>query len=695
MTITNTINAPTPPAERVTPPVTERSPLVRLGHDVLFVAAGWPTTLVIGMFLGVMAGTSLMMLPAALVGILLLPITLLLGGYAADLTRARYNLWAGHQVLPPLTQRRSFTSFTEYLRACLDLRLWLDLLFEMVVAPTVRFLTGFVLFVWLATGVAFFLAWVPVVMFGATETGSLSFRIGDALNIVGSDAADGLPWLIIDVTAFGLLGLLLLVLFPFILHWAARLEGALTEEALTGRTFPEMRLKGWVTAAMLHVALVGWFILGVSSDSYVMRSDFVLPAAIMCLGLLVATRRAIVGASISVGMYTLVTLHQIVTAPAAMRLREDVWFSNNWPLSIPLAMLFAFLILVIAMQRHDKVAIVTFGAMLATSALGLFGRWVAGDSVEILAGPMILLGLAAIGWLGALAGGIGLRALADGARSSALDREAREAAEAERARAEIARVQAEHESVRSRMRSSELDERARIAREMHDVVAHSMSLISVQAQSAPYRLVESNMDDATRDEFAAIASTSRAALGEMRGLLTVLRGADPHGGSDEQQQPSASGVEHSTEQHAERREQGGGRALNTAPQPTAADIPSLVERTRAAGATVTLTMPDGPCDDVPATAGLTLYRAVQEGLSNALRHAPGAPITIDFTRTPSECRLAITNPAPSEEPHAVPSSGYGLRGVRERASALGGHVDAHKTDDGGFSLTVSLPRQSH
>src|SRR5215472_1821861 len=191
----------------------------------------------------------------------------------------------------------------------------------------------------------------------------------------------------------------------------------------------------------------------------------------------------------------------------------------------------------------------------------------------------------------------------DRAALAAQVREARRQAELASHHAELARQRAE--------RSAVLEERARIAREMHDVVAHHMSMIAVQAETAPYRVP--GLPEGAQAEFAALSAAARDALTDMRRLLGVLRQSGEPGGED---------------------------AIERAPQPGLADIPALVDTARRAGAEVTLRMP-GPATDVPPVVGLTAYRIVQESLSNAGRHAPGAPISVTVEQVAGSVRLNV------------------------------------------------------
>lgn len=198
-----------------------------------------------------------------------------------------------------------------------------------------------------------------------------------------------------------------------------------------------------------------------------------------------------------------------------------------------------------------------------------------------------------------------------------------------------------------------LEERARIARDLHDVVAHHMSVIAVQAATAPYRLGE-GMPAAVAAEFDAINAAARSSLGELRQLLGVLR------------DPSA-------------RWQG------------LADVPALVSSVRSAGLALRLELPDPP-PALPPEVSQAAYRIVQEALSNVVRHAPGAPTTV-CARLDEEGGKLVIEVANERPPSTVSPqrSGHGLEGMRERVSALGGSFTAGPDGDGGFAVRAVLP----
>jgi signal transduction histidine kinase len=224
-----------------------------------------------------------------------------------------------------------------------------------------------------------------------------------------------------------------------------------------------------------------------------------------------------------------------------------------------------------------------------------------------------------------------------------------------RARQELT-IESEH-AEREQARRLILEERTRIARELHDVVAHHMSLIAVQAQTAPYRL--SGMPEPASAEFATISEAARAALSDMRRLLGVLR-------SDE--------------------------AAVRAPQPQISQIPELIAAARSAGVTVTYSL-QGATHTIPPSVGVCAYRVVQEGLSNASRHAPGATVTVKVQRREDAVRLEVANgPArPATPDRNAAGAGHGLAGMTERVAMLGGALTAGPVTGGGFSVTAVLP----
>jgi signal transduction histidine kinase len=224
-----------------------------------------------------------------------------------------------------------------------------------------------------------------------------------------------------------------------------------------------------------------------------------------------------------------------------------------------------------------------------------------------------------------------------------------------RGRAQHALADQAEQTELERARRAVLEERARIARELHDVVAHHLSLMAVRAQSAPHRL--GSLPDPVRAEFGSLGGSAREALTDMRRLLGVLR-------SD---QPAA---------HA--------------PQPGLPDLPALVDSARQAGMAVELS--PLPADQVPPGAGVCAYRIIQEALSNAGRHAAGAPVTVSVHRDADTVTLQVINgpgiPGSRANGHRP---GHGLAGMQERAGLLGGSLSAGPEPGGGFAVTAVLP----
>lgn len=222
------------------------------------------------------------------------------------------------------------------------------------------------------------------------------------------------------------------------------------------------------------------------------------------------------------------------------------------------------------------------------------------------------------------------------------------------------RDRARHAESEAQLRADRAQRLAReaIAREMHDVLAHRLTLLSVHAGALEFR------PDAPRPEIARAAGVIREsaheALQDLREIIGVLRAAD----ADES-----------------------GR-----PQPTLGALDALVAESRAAGAKVRLDQRVTDPGTVPASVGRTAYRIVQEGLTNARKHAPGAEVAVTVGGTPGEgLDVRVRNPAPDGEVPPVPGSGQGLIGLTERATLAGGHLTHGPTPDAGFEIRAWLP----
>jgi signal transduction histidine kinase len=270
-------------------------------------------------------------------------------------------------------------------------------------------------------------------------------------------------------------------------------------------------------------------------------------------------------------------------------------------------------------------------AFAATVAVGTAVAYATGD-------PSLGNGLpAVIWWLAAIAIGRGLRE-----RQSLVDllreRTTRLERDRERDLAEAA-----------------MEERARIARELHDVIAHAVSVMVVQA-GAERRMLDAGQAR-TADALITIERSGREALGELRRLLGVLRARD--------------------------------RSDKLAPQPGLAELPELVAEARGAGQTVDWHVEGDPVP-LPAGLDLTAYRIVQEALTNARKHAPGACTDVRLRWHPTELEIEVVDDGPGRSSQSN-GTGHGLIGMRERAALYGGTLMAAPGRGGGFHVRAQLP----
>lgn len=210
-----------------------------------------------------------------------------------------------------------------------------------------------------------------------------------------------------------------------------------------------------------------------------------------------------------------------------------------------------------------------------------------------------------------------------------------------------------------RDRRTLLEERTTIARELHDVVAHHMSVVAIQAEAAPYRV--KNPPPELEAAFATIRENAVAALTELRRVLGMVRSAD-------YEAPDA-------------------------PQPTLASLDGLLANVREAGLNVEKTV-TGAVRELPQGVELSAYRIIQEALSNSLRHAPGAVAGVEVSYVLGGLGVRVVNGPPVGDVRPSPGAGHGITGMRERVAMLEGEMTAGESADGGYEVAVFIPVRS-
>ncbi|MGW5575969.1 sensor histidine kinase [Micromonospora chokoriensis] len=327
-----------------------------------------------------------------------------------------------------------------------------------------------------------------------------------------------------------------------------------------------------------------------------------------------------------------------------------LWVRRRWPLglavaTLPLSMFsmaaaipLLIIYFTVVVHRRTAVAVAVTGVGLLTN---LVFSWTRPDPVMpywVTVAWGVVITLAVLAW------GMFVRARRQ------LIVSLRERAERAEAEQQLRVAQARHL------------ERTRIAREMHDVLAHRISLLSLHAGALEFR------PDAPADEVARAAGVIRgsahAALQDLREVIGVLRAAD---GGDDAPEP---------------------------PQPTLADLPALIAESRSAGVRVNVSDTVAEAEKVPAALGRAAYRIVQEGLTNARKHAAGAAVTVDVAGGPGDgLTVAIGNRWPVGAPAGgtLPGAGTGLVGISERVTLAGGRLAYGRDDSGDFRLAAWLP----
>ncbi|GAA1322495.1 sensor histidine kinase [Leucobacter albus] len=578
------------------------------------------------------------------VGAVILPFALILATKFAELSRLRARWW-GADVQTP-NYRPQAPGLGGLARVMQDPRRWLDLAFETLVAFPVRCVTFSIGIGWLsaALGGTTWMLWswslpkndsvFPGNMLQAVSGGAIPAEAAY------SRTAEALTY-----TAFGLVALALL---PLVVRALAVIDVALTRAGLGAA--PHGPLTGHTASApasMVPSAADGqqpasqsiptgwsWILVGFAAVATLAVTWPLLsalygmhPAISMIFGLGQATILPLAlrqpAVAIALGALTPAAAALVTATPAGL----------PWPWPITMLIVQALLVFLLGLRSHWRWVLAAWALpqLAVIAAVVIAGAaFTPGTITSLVVCSSISLGLGLVG--------IVAQALLED--RGALREERRHSAELD-------------------AKQRELSERNLVARELHDVVAHSMSVVSIQANTAKYRIP--GLGAEAEAEFEAIAQSSRQALGEMRGLLATLRDSDG--------------------------------TAPLAPQPTLADLPALIESSRQSGATITYQatgFDTAPSPAVPASTALTAYRVAQEALSNAIRHAPGSAIDVAAQLSGSAVTISVRNGAASAPAGPSAGSGMGLAGLGERVAALGGTFEAGADGDG-FAVRATLP----
>lgn len=606
----------------------------RFGKNLVYVLAGFPIGLISFPILVTMTTVSVATLVVWL-GALLLPLTLLFASSFAALSKKR--LVALNGSVEPVSYRRYAPGVFGKLRIISDPRRWLDLGFEVLIAFPLRLMTFVLTITWSLIGLggvtyffwSFYLPGERIVI--------QLLQITEPALIPDSTVVQYL----LDSGAHFVLGAVFLVTLPPIVAGLAKLDATLVAALLGTRTprntpdamdmAPERSFSttAWSRAgtglAAGTLLAVGWPVLSVVYSVEVLAA--MVWVVVHCASILVALRWTWAGLG-----FSLLASGALIALTAGADVA--VW---PWPVTVLLTQCAVFIVAGLvrpwyyALSGWSVSVLVTLGVMFS----------VAPDLPDGSLGNSIVFTSVSAGTVASAT--LGRMWIRNAGRLQA----------------------AERTSALQDRRSKELAERNRIARELHDVVAHSMSVISVQAATAKYR--NPDIGETAQREFSEIAGSSRQALAEMRMLLSILRHDDE---------------------------------APTAPTPDLTDIDALVEATRASGTIIHYRglqdTDDGMlANTAPATA-LAAYRTVQEALSNALRHAPGAEVDVELNVASTDenthrLNIFVTNGPPEHQHVAAAGSGLGLTGIHERTVAVGGTSETGPTPDGGFAVHASLP----
>lgn len=621
-----------------------------VGRDLGYILPGFPIAIISFSLLLTLTLTSISTL-IIWVGVPLLAITMVLATTFAELSRTRLRWWGGTATSPTYLERGP--GALGMLRALRDPRRWLDLTFEMLVAFPLRIFTFVVTVTWTSLALGG-ITWAFWGYFLPREgnTFPANFLIAVSEGAIPVDVAHSF-W--VEAIFYTLVGIVALALLPPIVRGLAVLDATVARAALCadtsssfilapasplgagrapaaesriGRRFSSAEGWAWIISGYAAVILVavGWPLL---STLYSVHVAIAMVLAIgQAAGLLLAIRLPAI--AIAVG----------AIVPAVTALISSLDPGVPWPWPVSMLIVQAGIVLIVALRHSWQWVLAAWFLPQAAAIVAVIisrpggSGFTTGSVANMVVTSSVTLGIALLG--------IVIQAFAEDRGELVKER---------RANAELDAKQ------------KELAERNLVARELHDVVAHSMSVVSIQANTAKYRIP--GLGEAAEAEFTAIAESSRQALTEMRSLLATLRAPDG--------------------------------TAPLVPQPTLADLPALIEASRQSGATISYAQEGldelGAAEHttVPASTALTTYRVAQEALSNAMRHSPGAEINVAVAATDHALSVAVVNGPASTPPGASAGSGMGIAGISERVSALGGNITAGPTADGGFAVHTVLP----
>lgn len=669
-----------------------RGRIQQFSQDLIFFAPGLIISAIVASIIFSLVISVLFLIPVLLIGVLLIPAIMIVGGLAADLSRIRLNYWLKANRYAALgklkhsdeplklvsaekiskhrtSQSEGFSDTVKLFFAFLtNHRLWLDTLFESILALAWRLVAGmgYLFYVMLAFGI--FASLIFKYPLGYTSVGLNLVELIESIDPGLLAQFSSFQLALAEIIISAIIGALMLIMLVPLTSWLARREAELIYTTLNPKP-NSTSLRAWGAGVLISCfpLLMALFVI-IPSDYLNADGIWIFVTFGLLLGLIFTPRypKLAVTFNLTWSFVVLTAFNIFIYLFVQSAQYENLSVNQSFALSTVIifavfnaAALYSLQLFILAAIKKTKTLVVMLAVLSLFAVVTAITAYSNGFepfkpfelTLSVSAVIVMLIMASALGF--------GFNWLVNMARQTRHEQLARAQAEEREAAQHAARQEAESVSAISQARSAELIERTRIAREMHDVVAHSMSVISVQAKSAPYRLAASNLDEATVQEFNTIAHTAKLALQEMRSLLGVLRGAD------DVLEPIYT------------------------PQPSLCDLPALIEQSSNSGAKINFqSNTDLALIQLPPTLALAIYRTAQEGISNALRHAPGAEISLNLEYSPQLITLTITNEL--VETTVSNSNGHGLKGIAERVSALGGQMSAQNKPDATFELKVAI-----